>query len=197
MNVGWNIETLLSVGALAASIAGCIFILSKNWKQYGTLFLLSGIVGVALCYLFIYLDLYSFPYRLFPSVSTIPFTLILTVFPFYVLAGVRYSPVSWGWKIPFYWVLVHIGVLAESIIEKYTQIIKYNTHWGIWDSYVWWWLFLLVFEWVGGLLVRPEFRKPLDPAHLRYGTVGWFMTHFILIVSIFLAGIVAGKTLFH
>ncbi len=197
MGVGWNIETALTIGALAASVAGTILILRFQWKQYGLLFLLSGIIGIALCYLFLYFDLYSFPYQLIPGISKVPFTLILTVFPFYVLAGVRYSPRAWGWKIPFYWVLVHIGVLAEGIIEKTTMILKYNPHWGIWDSYVWWWLFLLVFEWIGGLIVKPENRKPLDPTHLRFGSLGWFILHFILILTFVLAGTMLAETLFH
>ena len=195
MTVGWNIETVLSIGALVASVAGAIFILRFQCKQYGLLFLLSGAVGLALCYLFLHLRLYSYPYELIPGISKAPFTLVLTVFPFYVLAGVRYSPRSWGWKIPFYWVLVHFGVLAEAIIERYTQIIQYGEHWGLWDSYVWWWIFLLVFEWIGGMLVKPEHRKPLDPIHLRHGGVGWFITHFLLITTIFLAGVLAGRTL--
>lgn len=114
----------------------------------------------------------SFPYQLIPGISKIPFTLILTVFPFYVLAGVRYSPKAWGWKIPFYWVLVHIGVLAESIIEKYTMIIKYKAY------------------------RKPENRKPMDSSHLRFGSLGWFLTHFLLIVTFILAGTMLAKTLF-
>lgn len=192
MSVGWNIETLLTVGALAGSILGALLILRANWKQYGLLFVITGIVGLSLCFLFLYYKLYTFPYQLIPGIS-IPFTLILTVFPFAVLFGVRYSPSAWGWKIPFYWTLVHFGVLAEYIIEKNTQIIKYSPNWGIWDSYVTWWLFFLVMEWVGGKVVKSEYRKPLDPAHLRYGSLGWCVVHFLLIVTFLIAGTLLAK----
>lgn len=128
MNIGWNIESVLSVGALVTSTAGSVWIIRKSWKQYGLLFVISGAVGVALCYLFIYLKLYTFPFRLFPSVSAMPITLILTVFPLYVMLGVRYSPKPWLWKLPFYMVMVHIGVTAEAIIEQTTQIIRYESH---------------------------------------------------------------------
>ncbi len=168
------------------SAVGCILIIRIN----------SGIIGVILCYIFIAFGSYEFPNRLFPSISKIPFTLILTMFPFYVLAGVRYSPKHWSWKIPFYWVLVHIGVLSETIMELKTDIIHCSTNWGVWDSYVWWWLFLLLFEWVGGLLVKPEFRKPQNVSQLHFGTIGWFIHHFILITTFFLAGVFAGRTIF-
>ncbi|HZK56525.1 MAG TPA: hypothetical protein VFC84_20405 [Desulfosporosinus sp.] len=47
----------------------------------------------------------------------------------------------------------------------------------------------MVFEWVGGLIVSPEFRKPIDQELLQYGKLGWFILHFILISTIFLAGV--------
>jgi hypothetical protein len=172
MDIGWNLNTILSIAALIVAIIGSIWVIKINWKQYGSLFLLCGIIGTVLCYLFIYLGLYTFPFRLFSSISKIPFTLILTVFPLYVMLGVRYSPKQWRWKIPFYWVLVHTGVASEAWVEMSTNIIKYNTHWSLWDSYIWWWLFLLIFEWVGGLLVKPEYRKPLDPDSLKYCKIG-------------------------
>lgn len=172
------------------------FVIKIDWKRYGFLLLLSAVVGVALCYIFIYMRLYTFPYLLFPSISKIPLTLILTIFPFYVIYGVRFSPKSWMYKIPFYWVLVHFGVFTEALAEKNTQLIKYAEHWQLWDSYTWWWIFLLVFEFVGGMIIPQEKRKPLDEDLLRYGKVGWFILHFILIATIFLAGLEAGKALF-
>jgi hypothetical protein len=195
LNIGWNIESILTIASFVVTVGACYFVLRVNWKRYGALFLLSAVVGVALCYVFIYLDLYSFPYRLFPGISKIPFTLILTIFPLYVLLGVRYSPKSWMFKVPFYWGLVHIGVLTEAWAEKSTQLIKYNPHWQLWESYTWWWIFLLVFEFAGGMLIPDNFRKPLDQELLRYGRLGWFILHFVLIVTIFLAGVDAGKTL--
>ena len=196
MQIGWNTNTIVSILGSAVSVIGCFFIIRINWKQYGSLFVLSGIIGMILCYIFLAFGFYEFPFRLFPTISKIPFTLILTMFPLYVLAGVRYSPKQWSWKIPFYWVIVHIGVFSEMIMEKRTDIIRYSPDWGLWDSYVWWWLFLLIFEFVGGLLVKPEFRKPQDVAQLRFGTIGWFIHHFILILTFFLAGVYAGRTIF-
>jgi len=189
MNVGWNVETYISILTLILSVIPLIVIIKINWKQYSLLFLLSAIIGVILCYIFIYLGLYTFPYRLFPNISKIPFTVILTIFPTYVLLGVRYSPKSWSWKIPFYWALVHIGMFSEAWVEHSTKLIKYNPPWDTWDSYTWWWIYLLVFEWVGGLIVSQEFRKPIDQELLMYGKVGWFILHFILICTIFLAGV--------
>lgn len=193
MNIGWNIETYVSILSLVLSIIGSILIIKINWKKYGLLFLLSAFVGVVLCYVFIGFDLYSFPYRLFPGISKIPFTAILTVFPLYVLIGVRYSPRSWQWKIPFYWVMVHLGMAAEYWAEEKTQLIKYSPGWDLWDSYTWWWIFLLVFEWVGNLIVPPEAKKPLNPETLKSGRLGWFILHFILMVTIFYAGYLMGR----
>lgn len=195
MNIGWNIETYMNVFGFVFSVVICSLIIKINWKQYGLLYLLSAAVGTILCYIFISLKLYEFPYRVFPQISKIPFTLILTMFPFYVLAGVRYSPKSWAHKIPFYWVVVHIGVLSEAYAESQTQLIKYFPPWDLWDSYTWWWIFLLVFEWVGGMIVSPEYRKPIDQELLNYGKIGWFILHFILIASIFVAGVYTGMKL--
>ena len=195
MNIGYNIETYLSISSFIFTIIVSLLIIKLDWKKYGLLFLLSSIIGIILCYIFIYLRLYTFPYRLFPHISKIPFTLILTIFPFYVLLGVRYSPKSWAWKIPFYWAIVHIGVLTEAWAESQTLLIKYNLPWDIWDSYTWWWIFLLVFEWIGGLIVSQDLRKPIDPDLLKYGKLVWFILHFILLSTVFLAGVYAGKSL--
>ena len=195
MNFGWNIETYLSLAATAFSTVVSLLIMRINWKRYGFLFLLSAIIGNILCYLFVVLGLYYYPYRFFPKISVMPVTLILTMFPACILFGVRYSPKSWPHKIPFYWVLVHLGVLIEGWAEEKTQLIKYNDSWDLWASYTWWWLFLLVFEWVGGMIVPAESRRPLDQELLKYGKIGWFIIHFILITTIFIAGIYTGYTL--
>ena len=192
MNFGFNINTYVLVTGIVLSAIGCIFILKVNWKQYGLLFFISAVTGELLCYFFIKAGLYSFPYRLFPLLSPMPFTLILTMFPFYVLFAVRFSPHRWAYKIPFYWVLVHIGMFGEVIMQNFTQVIKYKKSWDTWDSYTWWWIFLLIFELVGGLLVSQENRKPIDESLLKYGKIGWFIIHFILISTIFLAGFYLG-----
>jgi hypothetical protein len=195
MNLGWNLETYLTIFAHAVSTVISIRIMMFNWKKYGMLFLLSSIIGNVLCYIFVVLGLYYYPYRLFPKLFIMPLTLILTMFPASILFGVRYSPKSWPFKIPFYWVLVHLGVLIEGWAEEQTQLIKYNASWNLWVSYTWWWIFLLVFEWVGGMIVPAESRKPIDQELLRYGKIGWFILHFILISTIFIAGIYTGTSL--
>jgi hypothetical protein len=131
MNIGWNLETYISIISFIITIVALFFIIRIDWKKYGFLFIISSIVGVIICFIFIGLNFYEFPYRLFPGISKIPFTAILTVFPFYVLLGVRYSPKLWSWKIPFYWVLVHIGMFAETWAESHTQLIKYLSPWDI------------------------------------------------------------------
>ncbi len=188
MNFNWNIETYALAAGVILSTIGSVFILKNNWKQYGILFVVTGVVGNILCYIFIKLGLYEFPYRLFPFLSPMPIYAIATVFPLYVLFGVRYSPNTWKYKIPFYWVIIHIGMLGEVLAQNYTQTIKYRNFWDTWDSYTWWWIFLLVFEYFGGLIVSKEFRKPINEELFKYGKTGWFLVHFILITTIFLAG---------
>jgi hypothetical protein len=195
MNIGWNIETFLSVFPFVFTGILSFLIIKTDWKKYGTLYLLSAITGAILCYVFIYLHLYSFPYLLFPKVSKIPYTIMLSVFPFFVLVGVKYSPRTWAAKIPFYWTLVHIGVFSEVWSETQTQLIRYGPFWHVWESYTWWWIYLLVFEWVGGLIVPQASRTPIDQEFLKYGKLGWFISHLILIISIFLAGVYTGKVL--
>lgn len=195
MNVGWNIETYLSLSAIAASAVVLFLIIRTDWKRYGALFLLSGIIGNLLCFLFVKLGLYEFPYRLFPALFTMPVVVVFTTFPAVVLFGVRYSPKAWPHKIPFYMVLVHLGVIFEGWSEVQTQLIQYNSSWQLWTSYNWWWIFFLGFEWVGGMIVPPESRRPIDQELFRYGKIWWFIQHFIFVGTIFIGGLYAGKTL--
>ena len=88
-----------------------------------------------------------------------------------------------------------MGMFSEAWVEHSTQLIKYNSPWDTWDSYTWWWIYLLVFEWVGGLIISQELRKPIDQELLKYGKLGWFILHFILISTIFLAGVYLQTTL--
>ncbi|RKD33440.1 CBO0543 family protein [Thermohalobacter berrensis] len=195
MNIQPNIETYITLITLALSLIGSYFILRVDWKRYGLIFIISGIVGNILCYIFVRIGLYSFPYRLFPTISIMPFYVILTIFPFYVILGIYYSPKPFVWKIPFYWALIHIGMLFETLAANFTDLIEYNAKWDFWDSYTWWWIFLLVFEWVSIYIIPDEKRKPLDYDILRYDRTGWFILHFILIVTIFLGGFYLGKVL--
>lgn len=121
-------ETMILIAATAISLIGSLFIIRLDWIRYGLLFLLTAITGNILCYIFVRIGSYSFPVRLFPHISIMPFEAILTVFPFYVLLGVRYSPSAWAYKIPFYWAFVHLGMLGETIFLNTTRLIKYNSH---------------------------------------------------------------------
>lgn len=191
----WSIEFLVSIFIGLISGLGILLILRLDWKKYGLLYLLSAVVGNILCILFVSANFYSFPYVLFPEIIQMPFTAVATLFPLYVLIGVRYSPIKWKWKIPFYWVFVHIGMLGETLALQYTNLIEYNLYWDIWDSYTWWWIYLLIFEFIGGLIIPDRLRKPLDEYHLKYGKLGWFIVHFVLIITIFLGGVYLGMKL--
>ena len=188
MVYNWGVETYITLAANLLSLAGSYFIVRLDWKRYGALFLASGLTGLILCYIFVKTGLYSFPYRLFPQISVMPFESVLTFFPFLVVAGVRYSPRNWAYKIPFYWAFVHVGMLGETLAQTYTGLIKYRFGWDFWDSYTWWWIFLLVFEWAGSLLIPVHLRKPLDQEAFRYGKWAWAVFHFIVILTIFLGG---------
>jgi TRAP-type C4-dicarboxylate transport system permease small subunit len=56
---------------------------------------------------------------------------------FYVLLGVRYSPLNLSWKIAFYMGLIYAGVFLEINFEEFTQLIKYHEGWDAWTSYTW------------------------------------------------------------
>ena len=186
-------ETIILIAATAIGLIGSLLIIRLDWKRYGLLFLLTAITGNLLCYIFVTIGFYSFPFRLFPHISIMPFEAILTIFPFYVLLGVRYSPSAWAYKIPFYWAFVHLGMLGETIFLNTTRLIKYDFKWDFWDSYTWWWIFLLVFEWIGGMLVPNQVRKPISSQAFRYGKWAWLLFHFIVIITIFLGGYYLGK----
>lgn len=192
-----NLEIYLLVIPTLISIIGCGFIIRIDWKQYGFLFLLSSAVGGLICYLLTLIGFYTFPYRLLPNICRFPFYTILSVFPLYVLLGVRYSPQPWPWKIPFYWIMVHLGVLSEVLVENNTDLLKYLQYWDLWDSYTTWWLYFLIFEWVGGLIVSPEKRRPIDQESFRFGRLGWFILHFVLILTVLLAGFYVGRVTFY
>jgi hypothetical protein len=192
VNIGWNIETLIHLSSILLSAIIFIYIFRINFKKYFVLFLLSAIVGNVLCYIFVKIGFYSYPYRLFPKISIMPITTITAVFPALILLSVYFSPSKWSWKIPFYWAIVHLGMLGETLVLLYTDIIKYDFKWDFWDSYTWWWIYVLVFEWLGGVIIPEKDRLPLDTRHLKYGKIGWAVIHFILIVTIFLGGFYLG-----
>ncbi len=192
MNIQWNIEFLISISATVSCLIGSYFLVKINWKKYGLLFILSATVGGILCYIFISIGFYSYPFRIFSSISKMPFDTILTAFPFLVLFSVRFSPKSWAYKIPFYWGIVHIGMLGETLCLLNTKLIEYNFKWDFWDSYTWWWIYLLFFELIGGLIIPDYLRKPLDSEAFRYGRWLFYIFHFIVIVTVFLGGYYLG-----
>ncbi|WP_201004849.1 CBO0543 family protein [Paenibacillus glycanilyticus] len=188
-----NIDKVILLIGIAVSTLGCVWIISKDWRRYGLLFLISSAIGETLCYIFVKIGFYSFPLRLLPNLSPMPFFVILTMIPLYVLLGVRYSPVKWQWKIPFYWVFVHVGMMLEVLALNFTSLIRYNRLWDAWDSYTWWWIYLLIFEYIGGIIVPSASRRPINTIHLRYGRLGWFLLHFVLIATVFLGGFYVGR----
>lgn len=191
MHIGRNIETLLILSVVLVSIMGSFLIIRINWKLYGALFLLSGAAGTLICLILYLLGLYAFPFRLFQPGEAIPLELTLIVFPFFVLFTVRFSPKSWGWKLAYYMVFVHLAALAEALVENNTQIIKYSAHWQLWESYFFWWLFLLSFEGLAGRIVPPANRKPPSPDFLRFGHAGWVIAHVVFMFTVYLAGLYA------
>jgi hypothetical protein len=136
-----------------------------------------------------------FPDLPYHAGQIIPTYVMLTFIPFTVVAGVRYSPKRWGWKIPYYWVIVHLALISELLMLYYTRIISFLHGWDLWDSYTLWWIFYLLFEWIGGKMVPASKRKPLHTAQLRFGRWGWIIVHFILISTIFVFGMYTGKEL--
>jgi hypothetical protein len=195
MNIQWNIETFILVGGSVISLIASLFIMKTNWKQYGALFIAAGIVGEIIDIVFVKLELFTYPYKLFDNMPVSPFTLVMTIFPFYIVFGVKYSPSSWKYKFPFYMILIHIGVLGEILSQKFTKVIEFGRHWDTWDSYMWWWIFLLGFELVGSLIVSAKYRKPISEEFFKYGNLGWYLNHFIFISTIFLGGVYLGTKL--
>lgn len=193
LNMRNNIETWILIIATILPLIGSYYIVKIDWKRYGLLFLAAGIIGNILCYTFVAMGFYSFPYRILPGLSPMPITAILTAFPYYVLLGVRYSPKPWVWKLPFYWAFVHVGVLLETYAVEATQLIEYNYQWDFWNTYTWWWIYLLGFEWVAGTFIPDRLRKPLDFTVLNYAKTGWFVLHFIFILTVFLGGYYLGR----
>jgi hypothetical protein len=170
-----------------------LLIVRLDWKRYGLLFLLSALTANLLCYAFTFVGLYSFPVNVLHGNLLIPYGLVSTVFPFGVLFGVRKSPEKWGWKIPFYWGIIHIGVLGEVILKN-TIIFKFEPEWDLWDSYTLWWLYYLLFELLGGKLIPSRLRTPIHSDSFRYGRWAWILFHVIVITTIFLAGVYVGIT---
>ncbi|WP_409300178.1 CBO0543 family protein [Peribacillus sp. SCS-155] len=187
--------TALFFVAILLMAIGCLYFIRLDWKRYGLLYLIAAISANLLCYVFTVTDYYSFPRNVLHKELVIPYALVSSAFPFAVLFGVRYSPEKWVWKIPFYWGLIHIGVLFEVILLA-TPIFTFQAEWDLWDSYSLRWVYYLLFEILGGKLIPPELRSPISSEAFKYGRWAWIVFHVIVISTIFLAGVYVGITLF-
>lgn len=174
---------------------GCLFFIRLDWKRYGLLFLISAFSSNLFCYLFTFIGFYTFPENVLHSQSLIPYGLVSTLFPFITLFGIRYSPKQWIWKIPFYWAIVHLGVLGEVILKN-TKIFDFKPEWDLWDSYTLWWLNYLLYELLGGKIIPEHLRKPINSESFRYGKWAWIVLHIIVISTIFLAGVFVGAKVY-
>ncbi|WP_156288628.1 CBO0543 family protein [Oceanobacillus salinisoli] len=137
INVGFHIEFFVHITVIIIGFLGLLFFLKLDPRRYGLLFILATLVGNILCFIFVKLNFYLFPYVLFPAFEFMPISAVTLSFPILVLFAVRYSPKQWGWKIPFYWTIVHIGVFIETWALTNTLLIQYDKEWDLWDSYTW------------------------------------------------------------
>ncbi len=189
------VEKIALLIAILLAAIGCAYIIRIDWKRYGFLYLLTVISANLLCYTFTYIGFYSFPNNILHGNLLTPYALVSTAFPFGVLFGVRYSPEKWVWKIPFYWGIIHLGVLSEVILLL-TPIFQFEPEWDLWDSYTLWWIYFLLFEALGGKIIPNHLRNPISHESFKYGRWAWIIFHIIVIVTIFLAGVYVGVTLF-
>ena len=149
-------------------------------------------MAALICYVFVRMGFYTFPSRLLGSFLSAPLESVFLSIAFLVLLGVRYSPVRLVFKIPFYWVMVHLAMTSELIIHHQTNIIEYQFAWNMLNSYFLWWLFLLFLEWIGGKIVPAKSRRPIRESAFRYGGWAFIALHLILISTFFLGGYYLG-----
>lgn len=190
-----NFQKYILLAVILLSAAGCLAIIRFDWKRYGLIYLISAVTGNLLCFSLTYIGFYTFFNYLLEDYSITPVLLVSTLFPLIALFAIRYSPKLWIWKIPFYWGIIHLGLVGEVILKN-SVIFKFEAEWDLWDSYTLWWINYLLFELLGGKIVPSEKRKPLNAESLRYGAWAWILLHFIFITTIFLAGIYVGVTVF-
>ena len=187
-------EMYISIASFVIVLISSYFILRLDWKRYGLLYLLAGVIGNILCYFFVEVGFYSFPYVFLPILK-MPIFAILTSFSYLILLGVRYSPTNWAYKIAFYGVIVNTGVFFETVLKNTTTLIRYDFEWDLWDSYTTWWGFVILMEWIGGKMIPSHLRKPLHMDTFRFGNWFWFVIHFVAMFTIFLAGLYLGEIL--
>lgn len=192
MYLGYSFEMYISIAAFVATWTGCLLIVRKDWKRWGPLFLSSSAFAVTLCYIFVRLHFYSFPYIFLTDYFLFPVLLIGHGFPLLVLLGVKYSPAKWSHKILFYWVFVIAGMTGETLAQNWTRLIKYEFFWHFWDSLTAWWLFFLLFEWIGGLFIPAHLRRPIPNEAFHLGGWAFLIAHFFMIAGFLLAGVYLG-----
>lgn len=88
--------------------------------------------------------------------------------------------------------IIHLGMVGEVLAQNATKVIEYGRFWDTWDSYIWWWIFFLCFELIGDLIVSKEYRKPISEDAFLYGSLGWYLIHFIFMITVFLGGVFLG-----
>lgn len=192
MALDYSFEPYISCLSIVLSLLGCWLIIRNAWKAWGLLFLSSSVLALLLCYVFVRLQLYSFPYIPFRDYLLFPAPVVGFVFPLLVLLGVKYSPTKWSHKIPFYWIIITLGMAGETLAHNYTRLIKYELFWDFWDSLTAWWLFFLFFEWLGGKFIPAQLRRPWPDEAFGFGRWAWLLTHFFMIFGFIIAGIYLG-----
>lgn len=190
-----NFESLAMLIVILLSGLGCLYFIRISWKRYGLLYLLSASSANLTCYLLTAVGFYRFPNNVLHGNLMIPYGLVSTVFPLIAILGVRFSPARWVWKLAYYWPIVHLGLLAE-ILLLYSSVFQFEPEWDLWDSYTLWWIYYLFFEFIGGKILPDHLRAPIPENSFRYGGTAWILVHVILVVTIFLAGVYTGVTLF-
>lgn len=193
LNDPFSLEGIIIITSTIVSLIISVLIIRLNWKRYGLLFLLSSTIGYLICYAFVNLGYYYYPYTLLPNYSLMPITSVTTVFPFIVITSVCFSPKEWKWKIPFYWTIVHAGMSFEIWAIRNTSIIEYLNKWDSWDSYTTWWIFLLLFQLAGEKIIPEKDTYPINSDKFKFTKVFWVISHVILIASFFYFGFHTGS----
>ncbi|QOR68071.1 hypothetical protein IM538_08050 [Cytobacillus suaedae] len=188
MNEPFSVEGLVIIFSTIISIIISFLIIRLNWKRYGLLFLLSSFTGYFICYVFVKLEYYHYPYTLLPNYSLMPITAITTVFPFIVITAVCFSPKEWKWKIPFYWTIVHAGMSFEIWAIRNTTIIEFLNKWDAGNSYASWWIYLLIFQVIGERIIPEKDTYPINSEKFRFTNIFWIISHVILIGSFYYFG---------
>lgn len=195
MDIDYSLEMYITIVTIMLTWLGCLLIVRRDWKHWGLLFLTAAILGTTLCYIFVRLHFYSFPYILFKDYVIFPIFVIGHGVPLLTLLGVKYSPTKWSHKIAFYWVIVVLAMAVETIAHNWTRLIKYELFWDFWDSLTAWWFFFLLFEWLGAMYIPSHLRKPIPNEAFNFGGWGWLIAHFFMIAGFILAGVYLGVQL--